>query len=177
MALPFVGCFRGWPAATGSSEVDDFLPPCPTLFKLVRESHGATAGGKGSSPVLVGLMYDISVEEEPSPGVFCGDLSMEMSFSFDDARLDGRGGSADDMTGSDATVFKDLLVSTGFVKGLLGEIEPRAASGEYAGWSIVRDLRIGIGFGEVGVEAGLELVDATGCQRSRTDDFLGAARA
>ena len=103
---------------------------------------------------------------------------MEISFGFDeDARLDGRGVSAGDMAGSDATVFKDLLGSTGFVGSLLGEIEPCAASVEDADWSIVRDLRIGIGFGEFWGEAGPELVDAAGCQRSRTDDFLGVARA
>jgi hypothetical protein len=103
---------------------------------------------------------------------------VEISFVFDDdARLDGRGLSAGDMAGRDGTDFKDLLVSTGFTSALSGEIEPHPASEEVVVWSIVRDLRIGIGFGEVGGEVGVELADAAGCQRSRTDDFLGAARA
>jgi len=103
---------------------------------------------------------------------------VSISFCFDDdARLDGRGGSAGVMAGSDATVFKDLPVSTDLRGGLLGEMEPGIASGEDEDGSIVRDFRIGIGFGEIGGDAGVVLVEATGCQRSRTDDFLGAGRA
>jgi hypothetical protein len=153
------------------------LPPCSTPPKLIRPLNGAAAGGgKGSSPVLVGLMYDISVEEEPSPGASCG-MSAWVSFRFDDdARLDGRGGSAGGMVGSDVAVFKDLLVSTGLWGNLPGEIEPEVVLGEDEDWSIVTDFRIGVGFGEIGGDAGPALVDGAGCQRSRTDDFLGPAR-
>lgn len=37
--------------------------------------------------------------------------------------------------------------------------------------SIVRDLRTGAGFGDIGGDA--EPVDVAGSHRSRTDDFLG----
>jgi len=105
-------------------------------------------------------------------------LSAKISFVFDDdARLDGRGLSAGDTAGSDGTDFKDLLVSTGFTSALSGEVEPYPVSEEVVVWSTVRDLRIRFGFGEVGGEVGVELADAEGCQRSRTDDFLGVARA
>jgi len=105
-------------------------------------------------------------------------VSASTSFCFeDDARLDGRKGSAGDMVGSDATVFKDLLVSTGWRGGLFDEMESGIVSGEDKYWSIVRDFRIRIGFGEIGGDVGLVLVDGTGCQRSRTDDFLGVSRA
>jgi hypothetical protein len=102
-------------------------------------------------------------------------MSTEIPFSFDkDARLGGRGESADGSAGSDATVFKDPPLSSGLLDDL-GGMELGAASGYDEGSSIVRDLRIGIGFGEIG--GGLGLVEAAGCQRSRTEDFLGAARA
>ena len=56
-------------------------------------------------------------------------------------------------------------------------MEPNVTSEEDEDWSIVRDFPIGIGFGEIGGDAGLTLVDVAGCQRSRTDDFLGTERA
>jgi hypothetical protein len=92
----------------------------------------------------------------------------------DEARLDGRGELTGEMAESDATIFKDLLVSTGVVDDLMGEIESREASWD-ENCSTVRDLRIGIGFGGTGGEEGP--VDAAGCQRSKTDDFLGVERA
>lgn len=64
----------------------------PTLVRM--PSSSASAGSaedcpcctvSGSSPVLVGLIYEIKVDDEPNPGVRSGAMASGMLFLFDDS--------------------------------------------------------------------------------------------
>lgn len=98
-----------------------------------------------------------------------------ISLCFEDARLEGRGGSACEMAGSDVTVFSDFVASTGFATTVSdladGRVGAVARGGEKA--SIVRVLRNAFGLGEIGPGEEFELSDCVGCHLSRTDDVLG----
>lgn len=159
LARPFVGCFRG----------DGSEPFCSrTPFALPSSEFRAT-GGAGSSPVLLGLMYDISVDDDPRLGLSWGGIPAEISLCFDDdARLDGRGGgSVCGMEGSEARAFKVFVTASGLVLPPLGG----GKSGDEVGTSTVRVLRNAIGLGETGPGAGLEvgLCDTAFCHLSSTE--------
>jgi hypothetical protein len=72
-------------------------------------SRDGTGAGKynGSSPVFVGLMYEIKVEDEPKPGAPSGGILSGTLILLSGLRLDGTTTLDCDRDGGDETDFRD----------------------------------------------------------------------
>jgi hypothetical protein len=88
----------------------------------------ADCSAEGSSPVLVGLMYEINVDEEPSPGMPPGGMASGMLFLLDDSWIGALIGFAAEggesvglMDGKDATVLSVSFASFDLVFSRSGE--------------------------------------------------------